>query len=45
MFLFELDIFIFLSLISYNDDEMFSGRVIIVTGSLEKGIEDANLKG
>ena len=29
----------------YNDDEMFSGRVIIVTGSLEKGIEDANLKG
>ena len=29
----------------YNDDDMFSGRVITVTGSLEKGIEDANLKG
>ena len=29
----------------YNDDDMFSGRVITITGSLEKGIEDANLKG
>lgn len=29
----------------YNDDDMFLGRVIIIKGSLEKGIEDANLKG
>ena len=29
----------------YNDDDMFLGRVIIIKGSLAKGIEDANLKG
>ena len=28
----------------YNDDDMFLGRVIIIKGSLEKGIEDAYLQ-